>query len=118
MIYIDVLKKYAVFSGRAGRKEYWWFALINAVFYYILLTLMKKAIGNALLGGLMILPSLYFLAIILPGLAVSVRRLHDSNHSGWWVLINFVPFVGQIIFFILALLPSDAGDNRFGPKSS
>ena len=118
MIYIDVLKKYAVFSGRAGRKEYWWFVLINIVIYCIVLFLLKKAVGNALLGGLMLLPSLYLLAIILPSWAVSVRRLHDSNHSGWWVLISLVPLIGQIVFFIFLVMPSDVGDNRFGPKSS
>lgn len=104
--------KYAVFEGRARRSEYWWFFLFNL--------LMQGATGlldAALFGGESggLLNGLYSLAVLLPGLGVGARRLHDTNHSGWWLLVSLVPLVGFLVLLIWLTRPGDAGPNRFGP---
>lgn len=100
--YTEVLKKYATFSGRARRKEYWMFVLFNVVISFVL-GVIEGIIGTGgLLGGL------YSLLILLPSIAVAVRRLHDTDRSGWWIL---VPIVGLIFLF----LEGHKNDNRFGP---
>jgi len=112
--YIEVLKKYAVFSGRARRKEYWMFVLVNLII----------GIGLGLLGQLFsalnILSTIYGLAVLIPGIAVSIRRLHDTARSGWWLLIAFVPLVGVIVLIILMALEGNSGDNQYGldPKAA
>ncbi|QLB40256.1 MULTISPECIES: DUF805 domain-containing protein [Mannheimia] len=114
--YLDVLKKYATFSGRARRKEYWMFSLFNVIFASVCGFL------DGLLGfisyetGLGILGSLYILATFLPSLAVLVRRLHDTDRSGWWVLIGIIPLIGAIVLLVFACLDSKVGENRFGPN--
>lgn len=114
--YLDVLKKYATFSGRARRKEYWMFSLFNVIFAFVCGFL------DGLLGfisyetGLGILGSLYILATFLPSLAVLVRRLHDTDRSGWWVLIGIIPLIGPIVLLVFACLDSKVGENRFGPN--
>ncbi|NEC86295.1 DUF805 domain-containing protein [Streptomyces sp. SID12501] len=105
--YLDVLKKYVVFSGRARRKEYWMFALISIVIS-IVLTIIDKFIG------VQILSTVYALAVFLPGLALNVRRLHDTGRSGWWLLIVFVPLVGAITLLVFACLEGDQGENKYG----
>lgn len=85
--YLKVLKNYAVFEGRARRKEYWMFVLVNLIVEIIL-----SVIGS-LLHIRQFLTGLYSLAVFLPSLAVSVRRLHDSGRSGLWVLIGLIPFI-------------------------
>ncbi|HEY8985897.1 MAG TPA: DUF805 domain-containing protein, partial [Streptomyces sp.] len=85
--YLDVLKKYAVFSGRARRQEYWMFALFN-----IVISIVLSIIGSVLDLG--ILSIIYSLAVLLPSLGVSVRRLHDTGKSGWWILIALIPLAG------------------------
>jgi uncharacterized membrane protein YhaH (DUF805 family) len=114
------MKKYADFSGRARRKEYWMFALFTAIFEIIAI-LFDNALGNTTedLGYGLIL-SLYLLAIILPGLAVSVRRLHDVGKSGWWMFIGSIPFIGGIWLFILTVTDSQPGLNKYGenPKTT
>jgi len=108
--YIDVLKKYAVFTGRARRTEYWMFVLFN-----ILVILVVGFLDNRLgTGG--ILGVLYSLGVLLPSLGVAIRRLHDTDRSGWWLLICLVPLVGCIILFIFMVLEGTPGDNRFGPN--
>ena len=108
--YLDVLKKYAVFEGRARRKEYWMFVLFNF--------LIAIAIGvvEGIVGTVGILGALYALAIIVPGLAVSVRRLHDTGRSGWFLLIGLIPLVGLIILIVFFVQDSQPGDNKFGPN--
>ena len=107
--YIGVLKKYAVFTGRARRKEYWMFALVNTLIIVVL------AASEAYLG--IFGPSaLYGLAVFVPSLAVNVRRLHDTDRSGWWVLIGLVPLVGAIVLIVFMVLDGTPGDNRFGPN--
>ena len=114
--YLEVLKKYADFSGRARRKEYWFFTLFNVIVSIVL------TLGDALIGtfseeaGLGLLSGLYSLAVFIPGLAVTVRRLHDTDHSGWWMLISFVPCVGFIILLVFLLTDSTPGHNQYGPS--
>ena len=113
--YLEVLKKYAVFSGRARRKEYWFFVLFNAIFAIaamILDNILGLAIEDAGYGPFYIL---YALATIVPGVAVSVRRLHDIGKSGWYILLAIIPCVGAIILLIFDLTPGDPGDNEYGP---
>lgn len=113
--YFQVLKKYAVFSGRARRIEYWTFLLIN-VGVLILLRLVDAAAGTMTPnGGAGVFTSLFALATLLPGIAVFVRRMHDTNRSGWWALLALTG-IGGIVLFVFALLDSDPGDNRFGPN--
>lgn len=107
--YMEVMRKYAEFSGRATRQEYWMFVLINFLIAF--------AIGfvEGLAGSTGVLSLLYALAVFIPSLAVLVRRLHDSGKSGWWVLIAFVPLLGAVVLLIFAVLPSDSAENEFGP---
>jgi uncharacterized membrane protein YhaH (DUF805 family) len=114
--YLEVLKKYAVFTGRARRKEYWFFVLFNVIIA-IALTVVDISAGlydDVYDVGL--LSSLYSLAVLLPSIAVSVRRLHDIDRTGWWMLIAFVPLVGAIVLLVFAVLDSTPGDNRYGPN--
>ncbi|MEH6491670.1 DUF805 domain-containing protein [Halopseudomonas sp.] len=110
--YLDVLKKYAVFQGRARRSEYWFFVLFNFIAIVLL-----SAVDYAL--GMSILAPLYVLATFLPSLAVAVRRFHDTGRSGWWVLISLVPVVGSIIFLIFMCIEGEAQANAYGanPKA-
>ncbi|GGP84363.1 hypothetical protein GCM10009410_17250 [Shewanella ulleungensis] len=83
--YLKVLKQYFDFKGRARRKEYWMFVLINTIFS-VLLTLVDMGTGlYSDIYGTGLLSSLYSLAVLIPSIAVSVRRLHDTDHSGWWL---------------------------------
>lgn len=114
--YLAVLKKYAVFSGRASRKEYWMFVLFNFIFGIVAMILdnvLQVAIGGS---GYGLLYTLYCLAVFIPSLAVSVRRLHDIGKSGWWLLISLIPIIGQIWLLILMLTDSDVGENEYGPN--
>lgn len=112
--YLSVLKNYATFSGRARRKEYWMFTLFNFIIY-IVLTILDGALGLVNYEtGFGVLSGLYTLAVLIPGLAVLVRRLHDTNRSGWWVLISFVPLIGLIVLLVFACLDSQKGNNKYG----
>ena len=114
--YIEALKKYAVFSGRSRRKEYWYFVLFS-----VIVSLVLSAI-DALLGtfssstNVGLLSGIYALAIIVPSIAVSVRRLHDIDRTGWWVLISLVPVIGFLVLLVFAVLDGTPGENRFGPN--
>jgi uncharacterized membrane protein YhaH (DUF805 family) len=109
--YLAALKNYVGFTGRARRTEFWMFALVNFIVLlvlYVLILATKSGIFAVLLW-------LYDLAVLLPGLAVQVRRLHDTNKSGWWILIGLVPFVGGIVLLVFDCLPGDQGPNQYGP---
>jgi len=108
--YIEVLKKYAVFTGRARRKEYWMFFLVNLIIGLVL------AIIEGMLGSPGILGLLYSLAVLIPAIAVGVRRLHDTNRSGWWLLIGLIPVIGAIVLIIFFVQDSQPGDNEYGPN--
>ena len=112
--YLHVLKNYATFSGRARRKEYWMFFLISALIS-IVLTLLDILLGTYSVeyeAGLF--SGLYSLLILIPSIAVVVRRLHDTDRSGWWILISLIPLIGAIVLFVFICLDSQPGTNRFG----
>ncbi|WP_462322068.1 DUF805 domain-containing protein [Halochromatium sp.] len=114
--YLEVLRKYAVFTGRARRKEYWYYFLINFLIITVLL-LIDNLLGTLdQEAGMGLLSGIYALAVLIPGIAVAVRRLHDSNRTGWWVLIALIPIIGPIILIFLLIQDSTAGNNRFGPN--
>ncbi|SFC58648.1 DUF805 domain-containing protein [Pseudoalteromonas denitrificans] len=106
--YLDVLKKYAEFSGRARRKEYWMFMLFNFIVAFVI-GFVEGIIGS---GG--IVGGLYSLAVLLPGIAVSVRRLHDTDRSGWWLLIGLVPIVGALVLLFFMVQEGKETENDFG----
>ncbi|REE56267.1 uncharacterized membrane protein YhaH (DUF805 family) [Paenibacillus taihuensis] len=105
--YGKVISNYVGFTGRARRKEYWMFLLFNIIIS-IILGIIEGISGSGLLS------KLYSLFIFLPSLAVTVRRLHDTGKSGWWVLIGLVPIVGFIVLLIFTCLDSDPGTNQYG----
>jgi uncharacterized membrane protein YhaH (DUF805 family) len=115
--YIDcITQKYCCFSGRARRKEYWMFVLFNVLAYLVI------AIGGAVLAGVTnirafaTLGEIYNLAVLLPGLGVLFRRLHDIGKSGWWWLIGLVPVVGGIVLIVFCCTDSQPGENQYGPN--
>ena len=112
--YIAVLKKYAEFNGRARRKEYWMFILFNAIFG-IVAAVIDNLLGTTA-GGLHYgtFYGLYSLAVFIPGLAVSVRRLHDVGKSGWMLLIGLIPLIGGIWLLVLLVTDSKFGANQYG----
>ena len=117
--FLVVLKKYATFSGRAQRAEYWWFYLISTLII-IGLSLIDQATGTLdEETGVGLLNSLYSLAILIPSIAVGVRRLHDTGRSGWWLLIGLIPVIGSIVLIVFFVLDSEPGDNAYGanPKA-
>jgi len=112
--YLGVLKKYAEFTGRARRTEFWMFLLISFGISIALNVL------EMIVGGPGILGMLYGLAVIVPSLAVGARRLHDTNRSGWWQLIGLVPIVGLIVLIVFCAQEGNKGANPFGadPKAA
>ena len=109
--YLAGWKHYAVFRGRAGRMEYWMFQLINAGIMFVLF------LSDFWLGGFGTLAALlFYLAALVPTIAVAVRRLHDTGHSGGWFLIAWVPLAGPILFLVFMLQDSPPGENRYGPN--
>ena len=115
-------EKYASFSGRATRAEYWYFYLFMVLVFFCG-TLAGLFLGFALSGGdenvalgiLLIVYGLLTLGLLCPCISVFVRRLHDTGRSGWWYWLGFIPYVGGIVFFIFALMPSEEMDNEYGP---
>ena len=113
--YLQALKKYAVFAGRSRRKEYWYFALFNII-AGVVLGLMDRLLSTySPAWNVGLLSGIYGLAILVPSLAVTVRKLHDIDRTGWWILIGLVPFVGTIVLLVLALFEGTPGANRYGP---
>lgn len=114
--YIAVLKKYAVFSGRARRKEYWFFVLFNIIFSILFGVIdgvtgsFDPEVGLGIFGGI------YALLVLLPSLAVTVRRLHDTDRTGWWVLLIIIPLIGPIVLLIFMFFDSKPGNNEYGPN--
>lgn len=114
--YIAVLKKYVEFNGRARRKEYWYFFLFSLIIT-IVLAFIDGLIGTySAESGAGLLQTIYSLAVLLPGIAVSIRRLHDTDRSGWWLLIALIPLIGAIVLLVFMVLDSTPGENRFGPN--
>ncbi|WP_406398386.1 DUF805 domain-containing protein [Streptomyces sp. NBC_00879] len=106
--YVDVLKKYAVFSGRARRQEYWMFALFNIIISAVLAVL-DKVLGTSFLQPI------YAVGVLLPALGVTIRRLHDTDRSGWWILIALIPLVGFIILIVFLATEGKRHENAHGP---
>lgn len=129
-----VFKKYATFTGRASRGEYWWFVLAYAVvvvvLYGIITAVVVASSGSASatgsttpgLGvGTSLLSSLFgvfYLATLVPYLAVAVRRLHDAGHSGWMILLGLIPLVGGIILLVLLVGQTSPAAEQYGPPRS
>lgn len=118
--YLKVLNQYSDFNGRARRKEYWMFALVNFIISLAIVGLDNALgqsfsyTGNVLGAG--VFNSIYNLLILIPSLAVAVRRLHDVGKSGWMLLIGLIPLVVAIWLLILLLRDSEAGENKYGPN--
>ncbi|MFJ9119616.1 DUF805 domain-containing protein [Streptomyces sp. NPDC102394] len=110
--FIEALKKYAEFSGRSRRNEYWMFALFVGIIDVILAVIPIASKTPALFALL----GIFYLAILVPSLAVGVRRMHDTGRSGWWLLIGAVPFIGGIWLLVLTCLDSQPGPNQYGPN--
>jgi uncharacterized membrane protein YhaH (DUF805 family) len=106
--YLDVLKKYAQFDGRAGRQEFWMFVLFNAII------MIGLTVIETMVGGPGVLGSLYSLAVLCPSLAVGARRLHDTGRSGWWQLIGFVPLIGVIVLIVFFATAGQPSANQYG----
>lgn len=109
--YTDVLRKYTVFDGRAGRQEFWMFVVSSVIVYIVF----------AIVGNLIHFPfliAIYGLAVLLPTLGLEIRRLHDIDKSGWWIFISFVPIIGGIWLLVLLCMTGSPDGNRFGPNAS
>ncbi|MGB3417980.1 MAG: DUF805 domain-containing protein [Mesorhizobium sp.] len=114
--YFDAMRRYATFSGRSTRSQYWLYTLISFLFLCI------AGIFDVALGfadeNVMLITGIVYLAHFIPTIAVTVRRLHDTDRSGWWMLIPFVPVVGLIAILIFLCMPSTPGANRFGDPAN
>jgi uncharacterized membrane protein YhaH (DUF805 family) len=113
--YLEVLRKYAVFEGRARRQEYWMFTLIGSLLP-VVLVLFAAMLGMDVEKTSTTIIWVYYLAIFLPSFAVTVRRLHDTGRSGWWLAIVLIPLLGSIALLIFALQDSEQGANQYGPN--
>jgi uncharacterized membrane protein YhaH (DUF805 family) len=113
---VEPIRKYATFSGRARRAEYWWFGLFVGLVVFGLTMVDMLLIGADAMAeyGAGPLTGLFSLAIIIPSIAVTVRRLHDRDKSGWWLLWSLLPLIGALILLIQYVQRGTAGDNRFG----
>jgi len=124
--YIEALKKYAVFTGRSRRAEYWYFQLFN-ILIGIAIILVFAFLGGVLAGITgngektaeaiaQLAYSVFALGTLLPALGVLIRRLHDTDRSGWWVLLGLVPFIGGIVLIVFCVQDSQPGSNQYGPN--
>ena len=122
--FIDVIKgKYFQFSGRAPRREYWFFVLFSVVIGFVLgiidgivgttLSLGTDPMGQPVLIG--ILGLIFNLALLIPSFNIGVRRLHDTGKSAWWILIALIPLIGALVLLYFLVIPSQEGDNQYGP---
>jgi uncharacterized membrane protein YhaH (DUF805 family) len=114
----SVLSQYVQFGGRARRAEYWWFVLFT-VLVGIVASILDIALGTDFDGSVTssgVFNLIVNLALVLPSLAVAVRRLHDTDRSGWWILIGLIPLVGAIVLLLFFVQDGTAGPNRFGPS--
>jgi uncharacterized membrane protein YhaH (DUF805 family) len=110
------LRRYAEFSGRSQRKEYWMFFLFQII-VVVVLGIIEGVLGlsGMVAGAYGPLTLLFWLAVLVPGIAVGIRRLHDTDRSGWWLLLAFVPLVGAIVLLVFFVSDGTHGPNRFGP---
>ncbi|MEL7059743.1 MAG: DUF805 domain-containing protein [Acidobacteriota bacterium] len=113
--YLEVLKNYAQFEGRARRKEYWMFILIHIIIA-IALSIVDQAAGLMVASGTGVLSALYSVGVLVPSLAVAVRRLHDTGRSGWWLLLGLIPCLGALVLIFFLAQDGEAGANVHGPN--
>ena len=112
--FLDGLKNYATFSGRATRQQYWMFYLFYIIFYIVLSVL------DGLTGtydeeiGIGLLSTIFSLGLFIPSIAILARRLHDIGRTGWWILLLFIPLIGAIVILIFTLLDSESNENEYG----
>ena len=108
------LRRYAEFSGRSRRKEYWMFTLL-LIIVNVVVGILELSLGLAGTMGYGPLSLVVLLAVIVPSIAVSVRRLHDTGRSGWWLLLVFLPIIGGLVLLVFFVLEGDKGPNEYGP---
>lgn len=123
-------RKYATFTGRASRSEYWWWTLAIWIFFVLILVLFMPSAStlSSMESGAMLdidaqrqymkfmsITGIVYLVILLPTIAVAVRRLHDINKSGWFLLISFIPIIGPLICLYWFICKGTQGDNQYGP---
>ena len=116
--YLKVMRdNYANFNGRARRKEYWMFTLFFLLFALLagFVIGILSAVGETVAMIAIILAVVWYLAHLVPSLAVTVRRLHDTGKSGWFYLLAIIPYIGGLIIFIFTVMQGDKGDNKYGP---
>jgi uncharacterized membrane protein YhaH (DUF805 family) len=108
--YLQALQRYAEFSGRSRRKEFWFSTRFN------FLVALGLGFIDLMMGTAPLLGALYFLGILIPSIAVTVRRLHDTGRSGWWILISLVPVIGALVLLVFVVLDSEPRANEYGPN--
>lgn len=109
-----VAQNYCNFNGRASRSEYWWYVLFTAILGMVIGFI--HAIFGAGTSATSAIQGVVSLALLLPGLGLCVRRLHDISKSGWWIFIALIPLVGAILLLVWFCKPSDPGSNEYGPE--
>ena len=114
--FLLALNKYATFTGRSRRSEYWFFGLFYLIFVVALAFVDGLAGTYDQASGAGLFSSIFALALFIPSLAVAVRRLHDTDRSGWWLLISLIPLIGAIVILVFVLMDSTPGENRYGPN--
>lgn len=110
--FMAVIKNYAGFSGRAGQREYWMFTLVY-ILIYAALAIVTAIMPTVIASVFSILTLVFALGLLIPSIAVCIRRLHDTDHSGWWALLLLVPLAGLYIIY-LCIIEGTNGPNRFG----
>lgn len=111
--FLKVVKKFSVFTGRSGRREFWMFMLCNLIIGVVLGILSSIPF----LGGIFkLVTGLFSLAVLIPAIAVSIRRLHDTNRSGYFVLLGLVPFIGAVVLLALCAMEGTPDENKYGPN--
>ena len=111
--YLNVLKNYFGFGGRARRNEYWMFILVNIIFTFVL-SVLDRMFGWQRTGGEGVLTTIYAILVFIPWWAVQFRRLHDTDRSAWWLLVLLIPIVGWLVIIIFNCQNGTPGSNRFG----
>jgi uncharacterized membrane protein YhaH (DUF805 family) len=116
--YLLAWRRYAQFHGRSPRREYWVFTLVNAAIFLVLFLAGAgfSMVNHAETGGITyILSTLYFLAVFIPSISCTVRRLHDMNKSGWWILISLIFIIGGVALLVMLAFEGTRGNNPYGP---
>ena len=113
--YLDAWKNYFTFTGRSRRKAYWMFVLFNII-AIVLANVIDNVLGLAGAEGYGPISAIYGLAVFIPGLALAIRRLHDTGRTGWWMLLGFLPVIGIIILIVFFVTDSQPGSNPYGPN--